>query len=268
MNTEKIKRAINRILRYGFGYEIKKTEYLEDSTFSYHLAKLFKKLDICCVLDVGANEGGFGEFLRNNICYDGWLISFEPVRKLFDRLQIKTEKDPRWIAYNFALGSKIAEVEINVMKEHSFSSFLTPDHSVVTKFAEENKVDYKQVVTVKTLDSIIGMLRAKCFINNVYLKMDTQGYDMEVIKGAEETLPSILALQTELALRRTYRNMPGYLDVLQTLNEKGFDITGMYPVMRDASLSIIEFDCVMINNTLLSGVPLVNTVDSGVERVR
>ena len=44
-----------------------------------------------------------------------------------------------------------------------------------------------------------------------------------------------------------YKGMPQYMDTIRFLDERGFDITGFYPVSRDSALRLVEFGCVMIN---------------------
>jgi FkbM family methyltransferase len=240
--------AINRILRERFGYEIKRTEFFEEFGFQHHLQKLFRTLDIQSVLDVGGNNGDFGRLLREEVGYDGLIISFEPVRALAEALRVRARSDPDWIVCNYALGSREERMDINVMKAHTFSSFLAPDNSVVEEFKDRNVVDYKETVDINTLDRVMNSLRKSHSMKNIFLKIDTQGYDMEVIKGAQQTLSEVLALQTEISIRPLYVGMPGYLESLKNLNKMGFDIIGVYTVSRDALLRVIEFDCLLINS--------------------
>ena len=138
---------------------------------------------------------------------------------------------------------------INVMIGNDFSSFLNPDDSVVGGF-QKNIVDHEENVEMKKLDSIVGVLRSKHSITRVFVKTDTQGYDMEVVAGAENTMSEVLALQTEVSVKKIYKNMPNYLEAIQVLNSMGFDVTGMFPICRDSLLSVVEFDCVLINKSL------------------
>jgi hypothetical protein len=79
-----------------------------------------------------------------------------------------------------------------------------------------------------------------------YLKMDTQGFDLEVVRGAERVLPSVLGLQSEISVVPIYQQMPDYLTALATFKDLGFVLTGIYPVVRDKStLAVTEFDCIM-----------------------
>jgi hypothetical protein len=94
-------------------------------------------------------------------------------------------------------------------------------------------------------------LQARHGFQRPYLKLDTQGHDLEVIRGAGDTLSStILALQTEASVIGIYQGMPGYIQAIQVLNERGFEITTLQPVARDRLLRVVEFDCVMRNMAL------------------
>ena len=91
----------------------------EKHELEYNLKNLFKLLEIDCVIDVGANKGQFGKFLRNNIGYKGDIISFEPVLETFYTLSDQSKADPFWRVYRFALGERMGNKEINITKESS-----------------------------------------------------------------------------------------------------------------------------------------------------
>ena len=77
------------------------------------------------------------------------------------------------------------------------------------------------------------------------LKLDTQGYDLEVLAGACDILDDIHAIQAELSLKSIYTSAPRYLDALAEFERHGFEVTGMYPVSRDKpSLAVVEYDCI------------------------
>jgi len=250
-------RHFRAIIEYNMKYFSNPAEYsklrlkmLEQKSFAQHLSTLFKTINVQCVLDVGGNIGGYRNFLRDRVGYKGLIITFEPVKKNVEKLNAKSQGDSNWFIYDFALGSENTQKEINVMSMDVFSSFLQPDHEVVDRFMDWNVVDYKETVEVKTLDSVMGALKDRHVLNNIFLKMDTQGYDLEVVTGAQQTLDQVLALQTEVSIRRIYQGMPNFIESYQALTKKGFDITGMYPVTRDSLQRVIEFDCVMVNKAL------------------
>ena len=246
-----IKKWVIRLCR-RLGYEIIPATRIMPRSIGTHLVSLFGLLGTTCVFDVGANTGQYRDFLRNEVRYTGLIVSFEPVRKLVEILREKAQSDPGWLVYHCALGAAVGRQSINVMSAETLSSFLAPDNSATDLFAPYNVVDHTEDVEVRTLDSIIEELRARMDIGkNLYLKMDTQGYDLEVLKGAEHSLAMIAAVQTELSCLALYKNMPGYVEMLAALDQKGFQLSGMFPVNQDTSLRIIESDCVMLNSALV-----------------
>ena len=138
------------------------------------------------------------------------------------------------------------------MRQDMFSSFLAPDHGENRQLAAHNTVARKELVPLRTLDGVIEELRAETAFRTFYLKMDTQGYDMNVLRGAERSLADVIALQTEVPVRRIYREMPSYEEVVERLGALGFDVSGMFCVTRDEHLRVVEFDCVAVNRTFFS----------------
>jgi FkbM family methyltransferase len=248
------KNAIKRTLRH-FGYDLVRYPYRE--TYGEHIKELLVKLDIDLVLDVGAHHGEYALFLRE-IGYLGRIISFEPIAVNFDVLAQCCAHDPNWQAHNLALGSEDADRSMNVMGNSFLNSFLTP--SEVT-WLDGNIVKRIDKVSVRRLDGLFDQMLNDTGTHNVFLKMDTQGWDLEVLRGAGACISRIGAVQSEVPLKAIYKGMPSFLDVIAECTRLGLEITGMFPVSRDTNnLAIVEFDCVMARrrpNTVgdLVGVP-------------
>ena len=81
----------------------------------------------------------------------------------------------------------------------------------------------------------------------ILLKMDTQGFDLNVFKGASTFIQNIICIQSEISLTPIYSGMPHYLDSLKTYEDAGFVITGLYPISRKEDMTVIEMDCMMLN---------------------
>jgi FkbM family methyltransferase len=241
-----VKDSVLKVSR-SFGYDIVPLREMKERDFALHLRALLKHLDIDCVLDVGANAGQYHDFLRERVLYDGPIISFEPVSRHVEHLRARARDDRDWHIEGYALGAKDTMMPINVMVSDQFSSFLQPDNSRVKDYDELNTPSYVENVIVRTLDVVMPVLQERLGFERPYLKLDTQGFDIEVLQGARESLGSVRALQTEASVIGIYEGMPDYIQTIRYLDERGFDITGFYPVSRDASLRLVEFDCVMIN---------------------
>ena len=79
------------------------------------------------------------------------------------------------------------------------------------------------------------------------MKIDTQGYDNRVIRGAAKTLKHVQILQTEISCRGIYEDTPSVTERLEELLSIGFSIVGIFPISRDKNtMEILEFDCLLI----------------------
>jgi FkbM family methyltransferase len=214
-------------------------------SLAYHLKTLLRLLEIDCVLDVGAHLGEFAEFVRD-LEYTGEIRSFEPVRSSFEALTKARSSDHSWRGENVALGAQDGELEMNIYEGSVFNSFLKPAENGTPRFRDQTRLVRVEKVAVRRLESVIDEILAQRPSAKIFLKMDTQGYDLQVLRGAGRRIEAVGALLSELAARSTYTGMPTLPEALIELDRLGFEVTGMFPVARELDhLRVIEFDCVM-----------------------
>jgi FkbM family methyltransferase len=237
-----LKRVIQKAVR-AVGLHVGR--YPPVDSLAYHLKSLLRELAIDCVLDVGAHEGEYAGFLRD-LGYAGDIISFEPVRSSFETLTKSRSADKRWRGHNIALGAEETELEMNIYSGSVFNSFLKPTEDDNARFRNITQLVRVEKVPVRRLASFVDEILAARPDARIFLKMDTQGYDLQVVRGGGRRLAAIQALQTELAARATYAGMPTLPESLSELDRLGFELTGIFPVARELDhLRVIEFDCVM-----------------------
>ena len=221
------------------------TATLLHDNLSMHLSTLIDLHSIDCILDVGANTGQYGEFLRK-LGYTGHIISFEPNPSAFASLHTRCDQDEKWHCYNYALGDRNEEKILNVHNKFTvFSSFLTANEYSKSVWYSLDDVTPTRV-DLHRLDDIWQELTQDLGCKKYMLKMDTQGFDQHVFAGALGCLDNIKILQSEVALIPIYDAMPNAYDVLNKFHKFNYFITGMYPVNRDQSLAVIEYDCIMV----------------------
>ena len=227
-----------------FGYDLirkKKSHH----TFDLHLQKIIENNLITTIIDVGANKGQFALRLRQ-LGYRGKIISFEPVYSAYLQVRELAEKDSAWEVHNYAIGNIEGTLELNVTVDSTdLSSFLQPNAF--------SQVYYKQkVASIETQQAEVHLL--KNFIKDltnesVLLKTDTQGFDLEVLKGAEHYLAELIKVVViELSFKPIYENMTTGLEMMHFLKEHHFNPSGLFTVSRDKkTYELIEMDGIFLN---------------------
>ncbi|MHB8422739.1 MAG: FkbM family methyltransferase [Leptospirales bacterium] len=219
----------------------------KDYDIANHTRDLFHFLGIDCVLDVGANKGQYAYFLKTYVGYTGMILSFEPVPEIYEALEKRARFDPFWKVFPCALGAQIQNLPINVMKGETLNSFLSPIHGYLKDIDDYNEVSRTEMVPVRTVDSVLEECDSAHGYRSIFLKMDTQGFDQEVLKGATESLFRISAFQSEISCLPIYKEMTDYIQSLSIFRDKGFNVTGMFPIVRDKWFRVLEFDCLAVN---------------------
>ena len=201
------------------------------------LKRLLELLDVNCVLDVGANTGQFAEEVRG-IGFRGRIVSFEPQEQEFSTLSKRFRNDPHWRGFSCALGAAPGHTAMNVVPGLTvLSSLLEPKRPVAGLKA--------QPIEVKRLDGMFESAINGLRDPRVLLKMDTQGYDLNVFEGARACLDQIVALQSELSVSPLYHGMPHYLDALRIYEGAGFSLYHLALAARTEVGGIQELNCLM-----------------------
>jgi FkbM family methyltransferase len=243
----KILKTIAKRKLASAGYELVPNWMSDQVPLRDHLRKLFAHYKVTCVLDVGANIGQYANFLRQRVGYAGDIVSFEPVQESYAALLAASKGDPKWRSHRLALGAERATLSINVTRGSVHSSFYEPDQAAVKHTGLDNQIENSRVlrteqVEVETLDNFLGSIESR----SIYLKMDTQGYDRQVLEGARNSTDRFAGVQTEAAIQKLYLGAPGYQEMTQFVTSFGFQLSGFFPVNHDAALRLIECDMVFV----------------------
>ena len=214
-----------------------------------YMKMTFDKIGVDCVLDVGGNAGQYGRELRL-IGYKGLIISFEPDQIAFNRLEDAASKDGRWFVRNIALGSTFGPADFNIMESSLFNSFRTPTADFTTSVKELNNIKKVVSVNVSTLNNELPELFDIYKFSRPFLKMDTQGFDVEVFKGADLYYDTLVGLQSELPIKPIYAELEKWTDTIDIYSSRGFELTRIFAVNPYAS-ELVEVDCFMLRKNLL-----------------
>jgi FkbM family methyltransferase len=209
-----------------------------------HLMWVFRRLGINCVLDVGANEGQFAEQIRR-AGYTGRIVSYEPVAHLLAALREKAGADPAWLVEGCALGDEEGTAQINVV-EGTMSSLL-PASEFGREWSNRLGKSRPETIRIRRLDAVLDDAIRGLDDPRIFLKMDTQGYDLATVHGAGDRLSEVVGLQSEVSCVPIYDGMPRMTEQLDAYEAEGFAISAMFPVSRHVrTMRVIEFDVVMV----------------------
>lgn len=229
------------------GFFLEASWRMQDKPLFDHLRTVFERFEVDAVLDVGANVGQYAEMIRHNLGFKGQIFSFEPIPDAFRRLEEFAAADPNWFVFNYALGEADGVADFNVMRNSSLSSFHNP---VKEEGPEQDGLDIvsRIAVTIRTLDDVVPELIASHGVKNFYLKMDTQGFDLAVLRGARRVMGSIVALQSEACNVRLYGDAPDFQTMTAAYREMGLVISNVFPAYIDERLRAIDLDCILVKD--------------------
>jgi FkbM family methyltransferase len=195
---------------------------IEETVIS-NIVRLVKPV---AVLDVGANVGQFATKVRK-LGYAGTIVSFEALPDAHAALLKASEGDARWLAAPCAaLGASQGHVDINIA-ENSVSSSLLPMCAAHIEAAPESMFIGRLSTRLERLDALAATLIPNC--GPLLLKVDTQGYEKEVIKGSTGLLDRIGAIQVEMSLTPLYEGAPSFVELTSFIEGLGYEIFSIIP---------------------------------------
>ena len=236
MVSMSVKRVVKRTFRY-FGYDLTRLD--PRSHVLARRGKFLRMYNISLVLDVGANTGQYGKEIRE-LGYTGRIVSFEPMSAAYKLLQARAESDESWETLNIGLGEKEEQALINISKNSYSSSLL---ENLPANLVSEPDTVYigQERIEIRTLDTVIKRLRDQS--DRVYLKIDAQGYEDRVLKGASEALRDIDTVQLEMTIKPLYSGGLLFDEMHRRLNELGYRLVSIEPGFADRNTcELLQYD--------------------------
>ena len=182
-------------------------------------------------LDVGAHDGEFGVSLRHG-GFAGTVVSFEPIEHHFRRLQSHAAADGDWRCVRAAIGEQEGSVEINVSGNDGFSSSIREMTERHHQGEPSSAYVRKEEVDLLPLDDAVPAdLREQGF----FLKVDTQGFETEVLNGASRTLSQCRVVELELGFVELYAGQALFADLVERMRAEGLVLNDLEPGFRDAA---------------------------------
>jgi len=211
-----MKFAILRLFR-KFGFDVQR--YGQHRDHYVRLRHALGRQQVTTLLDVGANVGQFGQFMRI-ANYQKRIISFEPLSAAHRQLRNVASVDGNWlVAPRCAVGRQIGTTEIQIAGNSQSSSILDIKDRHVAADTRSGYVG-KESVDVITLDSYLDTagVTDPC----LGLKIDTQGYEGEVLAGLRQHSDRVKVIQLEMSLTPLYEGGASFSDLFAELETRGY----------------------------------------------
>lgn len=189
------------------------------SNSSFQLLKALNRFEVDLVFDVGANAGQFASGLLS-LGYQKNIVSFEPLSVAHRDLQNTARKYQNWQVHaRCAVGDRDGEVDFNISGNSESSSVLPMLH-LHSSAAEGSGYVGTEKVPICRIDSVAKEYLA--LARRPFLKIDTQGFEWQVLDGARETLPKFQGVLCELSLIPLYDGQRLWMDLIRRLEIEGF----------------------------------------------
>ena len=183
--------------------------------------------DIRTVIDVGSHRGQFAVLALARFPL-ARVYCFEPLQEPREVLFAAVKDDRERVeVFPFAAAAQSSFAQMHVSKAEDSSSLLPIGQTYVTAFPGTEAQGTTSVRTVR-VDEVIDSVEKPCL-----MKIDVQGYELEVLKGAEELLPAVKYLLVECSFTELYLGQALAGDVVAHLHERRCDLIGVYGVKRD-----------------------------------
>ena len=210
---------------------------------SKSLINLIREFEIEYVFDIGANIGQFSlGLLRSG--YEGTIFSFEPVTKVFDTLSQNASKHLRWSAFKQGMGARSETRIISISNNNGLSSSFRKMQALHLNNFPESFFSSQEEVSLTTFDDqikSIGISPQKCLI-----KIDVQGFENEVLAGAENSLPLVPVCYLESSLFPLYEGESDFRDLINLLHSHNHQLFDIFPAIRGKKGQLLQVDFITL----------------------
>ncbi len=199
------------------------------------------------ILDVGGGQATTAEIFQK--AYPNHKIYiFEPIQSNAQIIAKTAIQYSNWNLITKAAGSQIGTSQINIAQRVTASSLLELDTNILGEGTYKDVLAFKntEAISLTTLDSEIS---SDAIID--VLKMDVQGYELEVLKGASSTIARTKVIVFEVNNHQGFKNAPTYYNIDSFLRLHNFVLYDMYPNHRENG-KLMDCDSIYVNQKFLN----------------
>ena len=182
------------------------------------LENLIKDLNFETILDIGSNKGQF-ILLVENLFKNKIIFSFEPIKEILEKQKEFFKYKNNIFFFNIALGEKSKKKIFYITNRKDSSSFLKFNKNNVKN--SDYNINQERVVEIKALDEVIQFAK---LVPPILLKIDVQGYELDVLKGCSNLLKKTTYIIVEVSENEIYQDQPVANEIIEYLNKQNYII--------------------------------------------
>ena len=199
------------------------------------------------VIDVGANRGQFALFALHRFP-EASLTCFEPLPAAHSKLHAITGQDKRVSSHQCAVGAEAGSLSLNVTRSDDSSSLLKPTALQLHTFRDTDTVSSTQVDVVR-LDDVIDLGR---LVEPFLLKIDVQGFELEVLRGADQLLQKDGDVLVEASFEEFYEGQALIDEVVVAMHASGYRLRGIFSIAKGSDGTPLQGD-LLFSRAVASG---------------
>jgi FkbM family methyltransferase len=203
------------------------------------IARNLENFQISGVIDVGANVGQFGLDVRRH-GFKGLIVSYEPVQETFTSLSQTIKQHQPWKAFQLGLGAAESERTINISGNSGLSSSILEMGSLHLENFPDSATVATQKISISTIDKQLEVLELRP--QEIMLKLDVQGFEAEVLKGASQSLSKIPLCYLEVSITPLYEGEISFLPILIELSKFGHEVVDVFRGIKAKDGKLLQLD--------------------------
>jgi FkbM family methyltransferase len=234
----------------GFWDRVSVPEY---QTWKFQRNQWIHRISPSLIVDVGANTGQWARDFRESFPNLGYLISFEPDSRAWAQYEKNLLLFQAELVRN-AAGSSRRTAKLYEWSVAGGSSSLIPltNHGESLTGQSQEGLGEAQVPVVR-LDAYLSDAVDNLLVKDVYIKIDVQGGELEVLEGIERIVSSVCAIEIEIPLVMVYQGGSSTIEILRKLNAWGFTmISAQTERWNSSKLLAADFDALFVRNDYLT----------------
>jgi FkbM family methyltransferase len=196
-----------------------------------------RNLNVCTVIDVGANKGQFA-LLARSLFPNAQIHAFEPLEEEAYRFQKLFYCDPNVILHHIALGRENGEADIHLSARSDSSSLLSITSNQNTLFPGTAEIGTRRI-SVRRGDDVLSEIKMR---HPLFIKLDVQGFEISVLEGMPKLLARANYVFAEISFQELYHEQALADELIDFLHERGMRLNSIHNLCTDKDGKAIQAD--------------------------